>query len=65
MNESKAMHYLTLCIALVVLSNVSIVKGDVKISEESKIRIKRNSLVKSDYGELNTKSTYIKIYLQT
>ena len=51
MDESKAMHYLTLCIALVVLSNVSIVKGDEKISEESKIRIKRNSLVKSDYGE--------------
>ena len=65
MDELKAMQYLTLCIALVVLSNVSIVKGDVKISEESKIRIKRNSLVKSDYGELNTKSTYIKIYLQT
>ena len=51
MEETKAMHYLMLCVALVVLSNVLIVKGDEKISEESKIRIKRNSLVKSDYGE--------------
>ena len=51
MEESKAMHYLTLCIALVVLSNVSIVEGDEKTSEKSKTRIKRNNLVKSDYGE--------------
>ena len=51
MEETKAMHYLMLCVALVVLSNLSIVKGDEKISEESKIRIKRNSLVKSEYGE--------------
>ena len=51
MEETKAMHYLMLCVALVVLSNVSIVKGDEKISQEPKIRIKRNNLVKSDYGE--------------
>ena len=51
MEETKAMHYLMLCVALVVLTNVSIVKGDEKISKESKVRIKRNSLVKSDYGE--------------
>ena len=64
MEKTKATHYLLLCVGLLVLSNVSIVKGDQKISKESKIRIKRNSLVKSDYGELKIKSTYIEIYIQ-
>ena len=51
MELKKAVHNLMLCVALVALSNVSIVKCDEKISKDSKIRIKRNSLVKSDYGE--------------
>ena len=64
MEKTKATQYLLLCVGLLVLRNVSTVKGDGKTSKKSKVRIERDSFVKSDYGELKIKSTYIEIYIQ-